>query len=277
MLKRLSNAHMQRGSHSFHFSYPKSKSQKFYHLILTPILGLVVVFVIFAYFTNFHSLTPSLDSVLVTLKALGATFLRLLLAYVFAIVLSIPLSLLITRNQTLERILLPLFDILQSVPVLAFFPVIILIFVNSHFLNGAAVFIFFLTMLWSIVFSIVGGLRVIPNDIKSAAHIFQIKNWVNLKKITIPAIVPYLITGSLLAWAQGWNIIIVAEVLHTYILNGSASQDLFGVGSILVHSSANGNQTDFFLAIAFMMIFIGIFNFFVWQRLLTYSEKFKFE
>ena len=177
----------------------------------------------------------------------------------------------------MERIFLPLFDIIQSIPVLAFFPVIILIFVRSNFLDGAAIFIFFLSMLWNIIFSVVGGLHVIPNDIKEAAQIFDIKGWRELRKITIPAVIPYIITGSLLAWAQGWNIIIVAEVLHTYIYQGTSAQDLFGIGSILVNSSANGEQQMFLLAIIAMIILIGILNLFVWQKLLQYSEKFKFQ
>jgi NitT/TauT family transport system permease protein len=127
------------------------------------------------------------------------------------------------------------------------------------------------------VFSVVGGLRVIPTDIKHAAHIFNISGWRRLRTITLPAIVPYLVTGSLLAWDQGWNIIIVAEVLHTYIFNGNSSQDLFGIGSQLVHSSVTGDQNTFFLALLTMVIFVGLLNVVVWQRLLVYSERFKFE
>jgi len=132
-------------------------------------------------------------------------------------------------------------------------------------------------MLWNIIFSVVGGLHVIPNDIKEAAQIFQITGWKRMSKITIPAVVPHIITGSLLAWAQGWDIVIVAEVLHTYIYQGTSSQDLFGIGSVLVNSSASGQQGLFLLAIIVMVILIGILNLFVWQKLLQYSEKFKFQ
>jgi len=132
-------------------------------------------------------------------------------------------------------------------------------------------------MLWNIIFSVVGGLHVIPTDIKQAAQIFQITGWRQMKNIIIPAVVPYIITGSLLAWAQGWNIIIVAEVLHTYIYQGTSAQDLFGIGSILVNSSASGERDLFLLAIIVMVIFIGLLNILIWQKLLQYSEKFKFQ
>ncbi len=272
-----SNPHMQRGSHHFHFSYPKSRSQKIYHLVFVPAVILVVLFLVSSYFTGVHYLNISPSSINSTVLAMGATFIRILIAFVFALVFSIPLSILITKNETVERFLLPLFDILQSAPVLAFFPVIITVFISSHFIDGAAIFIFFLSMLWTMIFSLVGGLRVIPEDVKHAAKIFQIKGLRHLRSITIPSIVPYIVTGSILAWAQCWNISIVAEVLHTYIKGGTSSDDLFGIGGLLVQSSVNGNQSEFFLAIIVMVIFIAILNIFVWQKLLNYSEKFKFE
>jgi NitT/TauT family transport system permease protein len=95
--------------------------------------------------------------------------------------------------------------------------------------------------------------------------------------VILPAIFPELVTGSILAFAQGWNLIIVAEVIHTYLPHGTSSQDLFGIGSILVNASATG-QTDMFIAcIAVMIAVIGCINYFVWQKLIHYSEQFKFE
>lgn len=211
------------------------------------------------------------------MEAVAATFLRLLTAYVFALILSIPLALAVNRSAFLERLLLPLFDIVQSIPVLAFFPIIIALFIRFGLLNGAAVFIIFLSMLWNIVFSLVGGLKVIPTDIKSAAHVFGAKGSVYTRRVLLPAVVPYLITGSLLAWAQGWNIIIVAEVLHTYIPGGTSSQDLFGIGSLIVNAAANGQNGVFIFAIFTMIGTIALLNFFVWQKFLHYAERFRFE
>jgi len=258
-------------------TYPKSEFQRFYSLILFPFLILSVTFLCLYFVIGTTNISLSTDNLNYVLAALVLTFTRLLIAYILALIVSVPMSLLITNNKTMEKIFLPLFDIVQSIPVLAFFPVIILIFVHSHFLNGAAIFIFFLSMVWNIIFSVVGGLHVIPNEVKEAAQIFQITGWRRLSKITIPAVVPYIITGSLLAWAQGWNIVIVAEVLHTYIYKGTSAQDLFGIGSVLVNSSAGGQHELFLLAIIAMIILIGILNLFVWQKLLQYSEKFKFQ
>jgi NitT/TauT family transport system permease protein len=194
-----------------------------------------------------------------------------------AILIGIALALLVTLNRKAEAIFLPLFDILESVPVLAFFPVLIIFFIKLNYLNGAAIFIIFLAMLWNIVFTVVGGLKIIPREFKEAATIFGVRGWSYFRKIILPAIFPELVTGSILAVAQGWNITIVAEVLHVYIPGGNPSQDLFGIGNILVRAASTAQTNLFIAALVAMVLMIAILNFFVWQKLLRYAERFKFE
>ncbi len=256
-------------------SYTASLAQSIYTLLLVPLLAVVVAVVLL------RGVGLAVPQEQVTLSylllALGATFVRLFIAYALALMVSLPLALLVTWSPRAERIFLPLFDIMQSVPVLAFFPVVIVFFVGWGLYSGAAIFILFLSMLWNIVFSLVGGLRVIPQDIPAAAVIFQVRGLSYVRKILLPAVTPYLITGSLLAFAQGWNIIIVAEVLHTYLPGSSTSTDLFGIGSLLVHAAAAGETQVFLWAIAVLVVAIALLNFFVWQKLLAYAERFKFE
>ncbi len=266
--------------HHFHsrlgYHYPVSASQQFYSLVLTPLIALGLAFVVIYFF---GSRTAEVSNVTIStiILALLTTFARLLVAFFFALILSVPAAILITHNKLTERLLLPLFDIIQSVPILAFFPIIIIMFIRYNLFNQAAIFIIFLTMIWNLVFPLVGGLHTIPNDIKAMAHVFGIKGRNYIAKIIIPALVPYIVVGSLLAWAQSWNIIIVAEVLHTYIPGGNSSQDLFGIGSILVNASANAQDRVFFYALAGLIIAIIIINLFVWQKLLKYAEQFKFD
>lgn len=267
--------------HHYHrhlgFSYPISLGQRVYSLVLMPLVLLVCVAWVLGRFGSAGvPPAPSLSWGML-IGALMVTFVRLLIAYAFALVLAVPLALLINYNPQVERILFPLFDVVQSVPVLAFFPVVILFFVHYHWYNGAAIFILLITMMWSIVFSVVSGLQVIPADIKAAAKVFKLSRLDYVKKVLLPAVVPYLVTGSLLAWAGGWNIVIVAEVLHTYIPGGSVIQDLFGIGSVLVSTSAGNQQPAFFMALIVLVAFVAIMNFFVWQKLLRYAERFKFD
>jgi NitT/TauT family transport system permease protein len=205
------------------------------------------------------------------------TLFRLLVAYIFSLALALPISLLITKNERSERILLPISDVLQSIPILAFFPIVVLVFIKLHATEGAVVFILFMAMLWNLVFSMIGGLKTIPQDILDAAKIFGIKGFLKLRYVTIPAIFPYIITGSLLAWAQGWSLLIVAEALHSYIPNGTAASDPLGLGSLLVDSFYQGQNFVFIASLIVMIILITLINFFVWQKLLRLAERFKFD
>ena len=269
--------HVHSAHHHFVLSYPVSLSQRLYTLILGPLAIVAVVYLIARFFPFIAA--PSGQSISFAMIIIAAleTCARLAVAYVLAVACAIPLAILATSNATAEAILLPLFDILESVPILALFPVIIMLFINFNFLNGAAIFILFLSMLWNIVFTLVGGLKIIPKDIVSAAQIFGIRGFSYLRRVLLPAIVPQLVTGSILAVAQGWNLIIVAEVLRTYIPGGTAAQDLFGVGSILVDAAANSQTVVFIEAVFVMVVIIGVFNFFVWQKLLHYVQRFRFE
>jgi NitT/TauT family transport system permease protein len=211
------------------------------------------------------------------LGALGASILRLLFAYVLALVIGIPLGLLAERNPRLESFLLPIYDVMESIPIIAFFPVIILFFVRSNSLEGAALFMLLFTMVWSIIFSTIGGLKVIPKDVRAAGKVFGLNSFERLRSILLPAIFPSLITGSILALAAGWNVVIVAEALHAYAPQSVNAHDLFGIGSVLVSAATSGDTTSLLTAMGVLVVAIAIINLLVWQPLLARAERYKFE
>lgn len=264
--------------HQYHFSYLTSVKRHF------SIVGVVLAALVIILLFSFRYLSPNKPLVSLIqispvdlLFATGATFFRLSIAYVIATLIAVPLALLTTASAKLERILLPMFDILQSIPVLAFFPVIVLVFLKFGLFEGSAIFVLVITMVWSLVFSMVGGLKSVPADVNAAAFVFGARGIKKLHYVTLPAVFPYLLTGSLLSWASGWNIIIVAEALHNYIPNGSPAMDLFGLGSILVNASYHSQNAVFLSGLVIMIVVIGLLNFFVWQKLLHQAEKYKFD
>jgi len=261
----------------YKFSYPTSFKRHFLSL------GAVLLFIILILLFIVHSASPQSSndlnqiSLLTIILASANTLFRLIIAYLLSLAISIPVALIITRSQKLEKILLPIVDIIQSIPVLAFFPVIVLAFVKFKFFDGAAIFILFMSMVWNIVFSMIGGLKTIPQDVQDAARVFGAKGIKKILYVTLPSIFPSIVTGSFLAWGQGWNISIIAEALHAFIPNGSRSDDLFGLGSLLVNSFSESKNSVFFASLIAMIVIITIFNFFVWQKLLHLAERFKFD
>lgn len=264
--------------HQYHFSYLTSFKR---HFLLIGVILAVLVVVLLLSFRFIAPHKPLINfgqvSAFSLILATGATLLRLLVAYVIALIVAIPLALLATLSPKLERIFLPVFDILQSIPVLAFFPVIVLVFIKFGLFEWSAIFVLVITMVWSMVFSMIGGLKTIPADVFAAATIFGAKGIKKLRFVALPAVFPYLLTGSLLSWAAGWNIIIVAEALHNYIPNSSQALDLFGLGSLLVNASYHSQSAMFLSGLVVMIVVIALLNFFVWQKLLHHAEKYKFD
>lgn len=246
-------------------------------------IGIVVAAVVTMTVMAIHFANPqnSFDINLVSFRdiitATSNTFFRMFLAYTVSVLVAVPIALGIAATPLTQRIFLPIADILQSIPVLAFFPVVVVFFTASHAFEFAAVFVIFISMIWNIVFPVIGGLQTIPDDVKSAAVVFNVHGFRKFWHITLPAILPFVITGSLLAWAQGWTVVIVAEVLHTYIPHGTAAQDLLGLGSLLVDSNADGKNSVFVATLVAMILLVTLMNFLVWQPLLHFAQRFRFD
>ncbi len=267
---------MKRGQRTHHFALAETKMERLYSIFATPVIVGILIFIVFKVLAIVPSSIGAIHIPEILLGT-GYTLIRLFCAYILALVCAIPLALISTSSPLAEKIFLPTFDILESIPILAFFPILILFFIHIGFANGAAIFILFISMLWNIVFTVAGGLKIIPQDITFAAQVFGIKKWNYFRQIVLPSIFPEMVTGSILAFAQGWNIIIVAEVIHTYMPFGTHANDLQGIGSILVDASATGQTSVFVVCLGIMIIVIGLFNYFIWQRLIHYAERFKFE
>ena len=159
-----------------HPRYPITLRERLYALFLGPFAVVALLALLFNFLPHQGveggALTFSgiLLATLYTLARIGA-------AYALAVVVAIPIALLIEKNRTFESVLLPLFDVLESIPNLAILPVLVVVFGEFGFLNGAAITILFLNMVWSIVFALVGGLQIIPRDVIYAARIFGLSGF----------------------------------------------------------------------------------------------------
>ncbi len=202
---------------------------------------------------------------------------RLLVAFVLALLCGVALGLLAEKGRHTEALLLPIFDVLESMPVLAFFPIIILFFIRADFIEGAAIFIIFFSMVWNIAFSVVSGLKQTPSEVRAVGRVFELSPWERFQRILLPALFPSLLTGSILSVADGWNILIVAEALHAYAPVSANAHDLNGIGSILVAVSSNGDISTLTLAMGLLVVSIALTNIVLWQPLLAYAKRFSFE
>jgi NitT/TauT family transport system permease protein len=245
-------------------------------IIATVVAAGILVSLVWVAFTHpllLHSSTA--QQALEVLLAAVASLTRLTIAFAVSILLAIGAACLVTSFRRAESLLMPVFDILQSVPVLAFFPAAVVLFARFKFYEGAALFVLVTAMLWPLLFSLVGAVRAIPRDVQYAARVFGARGPRYWRFLILPACFPGLVTGSILAFAAGWNIVIVAE----FINYGGFQLSLPGLGSMLDRATQQNppDTTLFLLCLSVMVTVIVAVNRLVWHPLAVKAEQYKFD
>jgi NitT/TauT family transport system permease protein len=185
-------------------------------------------------------------------------------AYVISLVLAVTIALFITSNTFIENLLLPVFDVLQSFPSFALFP--ILVVALEHYPEVVIISVLVITMVWPILFAIIGGLKNRREDLEEAATIFGATGFKRLRSFTIPELMPTIVTGSIVGWGEGWEFIIGAELLvHAQ----------HGVGSYLGDLGEAHQQALLAAGIVLLMILLFVINKLVWLPLLHRTTKFQ--
>lgn len=206
------------------------------------------------------------------------TMLRMLAAYALVVVFSLTYGIIAGLYRAPRIFMLPLLDILQSIPVLGYIPAALFFFLG--FLPGelgfevASIFLIFTGMAWAVTFSILSGVRSIPNDLREASNAYGFRGWRYVYHVVLPAIIPPFITGSVLAWGGGWYFLVAAEML-TY---GATAHFLPGIGTYLGNAVYNlGNIPSALFGLVVFVSVVYTINMLVWKPLLSYSRRFKIQ
>ncbi len=208
------------------------------------------------------------------------TLIRMLLAYVLVVAFALPVGIIAGLYRRPRQIILPLLDILQSIPVLGYQPAAIALFVGMLPALGAvqfgyemaAIFLIFTGMAWAVVFSIIGAVRNIPDDLRMASNAFGIRDWTYMRHVVLPCILPSFITGSILAWGGGWYFLVAAEMI-TY---GAATHSLPGLGTYLGDAiSKQGNVPSAVFGLIVFVALIYSINQMVWKPLQVWARRYR--
>ncbi len=165
--------------------------------------------------------------------AIAHSFLRLSAAYVICIIWTIPAAYYIAKNKKASSYLMPFMEVAASIPAIALFPAMVVIFIRYGSLDIAAIILILLGMQWYLLFNLIAGVKSIPKDTENVAASFGIKGTLYWKKVLLPAMFPSFVTGSITAWGGGWNTLIVAE----YIVFKGQEYHLFGIGYLLENAT----------------------------------------
>jgi len=210
-----------------------------------------------------------------TALGLGATFLRVNLALLLGALWTIPAGVAIGFNPRLARIAQPLAQIAASVPATALLPVILLVLIRlGGGLGLASIVVLLLGTQWYVLFNVIAGAMAIPTDLKECCSVFRIRGIERWKKLILPGIFPYLVTGLVTASGGAWNASIVAEYFH---FKGQIYTTL-GLGATIQQATDRG---DFHLLLAATMMMaatVVTINRLVWRKLYGLAEtRFRLE
>lgn len=191
-------------------------------------------------------------------SALGVSFGRLIAGYVISLVVGVGVALLIGTNRAGDY-LMPVFDVLQNLPSFALIPVFALVF---GFTNQMVVIFAATSIVWPILFSCLSALRTEHTEWNEAATVFGATGLKRVWSYLLPAILPAVITGSLVGISIGWEAVIGLEIIgyHT------------GIGVFLDSASRAGNQWALFAGIVAILLLVVALNKLVWAPLLKRTQ-----
>jgi NitT/TauT family transport system permease protein len=205
----------------------------------------------------------------------GATFLRVELTLVLAALWAIPAGVLIGLKPRVAAIAQPMAQIAASVPAPALFPIVLLLLIRlGGGLGIASIILLLLGTQWYIFFNVIAGASAIPSDLKEVcevSHLSRIERW---RKLFLPAIFPYLVTGFVTASGGAWNASIIAE----YFRFRGQTFSITGLGAIISRATDAGNFPVLLAATIVISAMVVTINRLIWRRLYTLaSTKFKLE
>jgi len=194
----------------------------------------------------------------------GLTFLRVNAALVLGALWTVPVGVWIGTSPRVARLAQPLVQIAASIPATALFPVLLLLLIRAGGgMESAAMALMLLGTQWYILFNVIAGAMAIPTDLKEAATVFRFTRGERWRRLILPAIFPYLVTGMLTASGGAWNASIVAEYFH---FQGKALS-VRGLGASISRATDSGNLPVLLAATLVMSVIVVTVNRTLWQRL----------
>ncbi len=181
-------------------------------------------------------------------------------------------------NRRAEKIMIPLLDILQSIPVLGFLPglviALIALFPHSNIgLELAAILMIFTGQVWNMTFSFYRSLQSIPKELREAAKIYRFNWWQRFTKLELPYSTMGLVWNSMMSMAGGWFFLTISEAF----IIGDKDFRLPGIGSYMSAAINDGNVPAMIYAVIAMSLMIITVDRLLWKPLVTWAQKFKFE
>jgi NitT/TauT family transport system permease protein len=205
-----------------------------------------------------------------TARMFAALFASLFFTFTFAT--------LAAKSRRAGLILVPILDILQSVPILGFLSFTVVFFLNLFpgrvfGAELACIFAIFTSQAWNMAFSFYQSLTTLPADLVEAARAFRLSPWQKFWRLDVPFAMPGLVWNTMLSMSGGWFFVVASEAITV----GNTTFALPGIGSYVALALAHKNLLAIFYAIVAMLIVILLYDQLLFRPLVAWSGKFRFE
>jgi NitT/TauT family transport system permease protein len=204
----------------------------------------------------------------------GYSLLRIALAYVLSLLFAVSYGYIAAYRPRAERFMIPLLDVLQSIPVLSFLPGVMLamaaLFPGRQLgVELGAVLLIFTGQVWNMAFSFYASLKSIPREMREAATIYRFNWWQRFLQIELPFATIGLVWNSMMSVAGAWFFLMACEQFGDFRLPG--------LGSYLQAAADDGDTRSILLGVVTMVAVIVLIDQFVWRPVIAWAEKFKME
>ncbi len=219
----------------------------------------------------------SLDPSNLPVYALRTTM-RMLLAIVCSIIFTLIYATLAAKSRRAEMVLIPLLDILQSVPILGFLTFTVVFFLNLFpgqvfGAELACVFAIFTSQAWNMTFSLYQSIRNVPKDLEEASQSFHLSAWQRFWRLDVPFAMPGLIWNTMMSMSGGWFFVVASEAITV----GNTTVTLPGIGSYVALGIQRQNLPAIGYAILAMLLVIIAYDQLMFRPVVAWADKFRFE
>lgn len=206
------------------------------------------------------------------------TILRMFIALGFSLLFAFVFAALAAKYRAAEKAMIPLLDVLQSVPILGFQAIAIAPFIalfpgNLLGVECAAIFAIFTSQAWNMALSLYQSFRTVPPELNEAARIFRLSAWQRFWRLELPFAMPGLLWNMMMSMSGGWFFLVAAEAISV------AGQDikLPGIGSYIAVAIDQRNLAAIAWAIGAMLTGILLYDQLFFRPLLAWADRFRFE
>ncbi|PKU22330.1 sulfonate ABC transporter permease [Telmatospirillum siberiense] len=206
------------------------------------------------------------------------SFLRMAAGLLVSLVFTLVYATLAAKSRYAEKILIPVLDVLQSIPILGFLSITVTGFIalfpgNLLGVECASIFAIFTSQAWNMTFSFYASLRTVPHDLHEVADMFHLSVWQRFWQLELPFAAPGLIWNMMMSVSGGWFFVVASEAIT---VNGQTIT-LPGIGSYIAMAISERNLPAIGWAILTMLIGIIIYDQLFFRPLVAWADKFKFE